>query len=429
MSDAHVRPAVSIRGEVRLAGDKSISHRAVLLAAVADGGSHIDNLAPSADVQATVDAVRALGVTVETGEAWARVDGVGLRGLRAPEEPIDARNAGTLARLLPGLLAGQDGTFTITGDESLSQRPMERVATPLRRAGVQIETDGGTLPMTIVGGGPIAGVDHTLDVASAQVQSALLLAGLFASGPTSVEEPGALRDHTERMLRQMGARVRRNGATVVIEPAERLQGQDWTVPGDPSSAAFLQAAATLLPESYLRLPGVLANPTRTGFVDLLGRMGARIGVAARGDAAGEPIADLDVEHARLTRDSIPPSDIPRIIDELPLVGLLAQFCKGETAVRHAAELRHKESDRIATTVHALRAIGINAEELADGFVVRGSGQRPPGGTVHSEGDHRIAMLGGVAGLVSRQGVTVVDAECVDVSFPGFFELLEQLAVR
>jgi 3-phosphoshikimate 1-carboxyvinyltransferase len=437
VTDRTVAPASSIQGELVLPGDKSMSHRALLLALISDGTVHITNLAPSGDVRSTLDAVRALGAQVEMLDASGtevRVTGVGLRGISGgtPDAPlvIDCGNAATLARLLPGILVGQRGVFELIGDASLSGRPMARIVEPLAAMGADIAcTPQGTLPLRMTGGSSLASGEFELSIASAQVQSCLLLAGLFAPDAVSVQMPRRVRDHTQIMLRQAGVSVRTSGYASTVTPVERICLPDMHLPADPSSAAPFELAAILLHDSLLRLPGVVANPTRTGFVEQLERMGARVGILTRHMTAGEPVIDYEIMSGAITRAPIHPADVPRMIDELPLLALAAQFCKGETRIRGAAELRVKETDRIAATVHALRAIGVNAEELEDGMVVRGSGQRPEGGTIHSEGDHRIAMLGAVAGMASRRGVIVKDADCVDVSFPGFFDVIDALAVR
>jgi 3-phosphoshikimate 1-carboxyvinyltransferase len=434
MADVRIEPATGVQGQLLLPGDKSISHRALLLAALGTRQVRITNLGLSADVRSTARAIEQLGAVValsqDGDDTLAVVTGVGMRGLDPGGAPIDAGNAGTLARLLSGLLAGQPRATTIKGDASLSTRPMTRIITPLSEMGVEIDAaDGGRLPLTIHGRERTSAIEYSLGVASAQVQSCILLAGLYADGPTTVHEPGMLRDHTERMLRRAGVTVERAGSAVTVHPPDAVELPDTHVPADPSSAAFFLAAGTFLPNSMLRIPGVRANPGRTGFVDHLEKMGARIGVTGRATVDGEMVADYEVQHAQLRRARLEWHDVPRMIDELPILGLAAQFCQGETFIKGAEELRVKESDRIRTIVLALRAIGVAIDELRDGFIVRGSGTRPDGGTIDSEGDHRIAMLGGIAGLVSRHGVTVTGAECADVSFPGYFEVLERLAVR
>jgi 3-phosphoshikimate 1-carboxyvinyltransferase len=426
----NVEPAASVQGGVAVPGDKSISHRAVLIGALADGESVIEGFGRSADTESTIAAVRALGVEVDEGADTVRTAGVGLRGLREPGEPIDCGNAGTLARLLSGVLAGQEGkSFELTGDESLSRRPMKRIAEPLAQMGAAIDTAEGRLPLRI-DGRTLAPIRYELAVASAQVKSCVLLAGLLAEGgATTVLEPVATRDHTERMLRAAGALVRTAPGLVEVRPAERLQPLRLQVPGDFSSAAPFLVAATLLPGSRLRLAGVGVNPTRTGLMNVLERMGARISFYNRTASGGEPVADVEVEHADLVATEVAPDEVPGLIDELPLFALAASMARGESVVRGAAELRQKESDRIETVTNALRALGVRIKSSDDGFRVVGVPTRPKGGAMDSGGDHRIAMLGAVAGLVSREGVRVGGAEAVSVSFPGFYELLAQVVQR
>jgi 3-phosphoshikimate 1-carboxyvinyltransferase len=425
-----IEPAASVQGGLAVPGDKSISHRAVLIGAIADGESAIEGFGRSADTEATIAAVRALGVEVGDGGDTVRVTGVGLRGVREPGGPIDCGNAGTLVRLVSGILAGQEGRrFELVGDESLSRRPMGRIAEPLARMGAAVETDDGRLPLRIEGR-TLAPISYELPVASAQVKSCVLLAGLLADGgPTTVAEPVPTRDHTERMLRAAGAAVRTAPGRVEVRPAERLRPLRLTVPGDFSSAAPFVVAATLLPGSRLRISGIGVNPTRTGLMDVLERMGARISLYNRTSSGGEPVADVEVEHADLVATEVEPDEVPGLIDELPLFALAASMARGESAVRGAAELRQKESDRIETVTNALRTLGVCIKSSDDGFRVVGVPTRPKGGAMDSGGDHRIAMLGAVAGLVSREGVTVEGAEAVSVSFPGFYDLLESVAQR
>ena len=422
-----VEPVAAVAGHIGLPGDKSISHRALLLAAVSDGEARIEGFGRSADTEATLAAVRALGVRVyEADETTLRVFGAGLRGLTPPGGPLDCRNAGTLMRLLPGLLAGQEGTFTLTGDESLSARPMERIAEPLRRMGVAIETTDGHAPLTVTGG-TVQATDYELPVASAQVKSAVLLAGLYAEGgETTVVEPLPTRDHTESLLQAAGVEVRRRGTSVTVRPAERLRLGDVEVPGDFSAAAPFLVAATLLPGSELTLHGVNLNRRRTGLLDVLERMGANVTVFNRRRIAGEPAGDLDVRPAELVGTNIAPREVPLLVDELPLFALLASHARGDSVVRGAGELRAKESDRIEAVVDGLRRLGAHIRATPDGFHVRGVPARLRGGSMDARGDHRIAILAAVAGLTSRDGVEVEGAESVAVSFPGFFELLAQL---
>ena len=426
-----VEPAVSLHGDLAVPGDKSISHRALLLGAVGDGESRFTGFGTSADTLSTAGAMRALGAEVEVDGDEVRVAGVGLRGLRPPEAPIECGNAGTLMRLLPGLLVGQEGRFELVGDESLSRRPLGRIADPLAEMGAQVETDDGHAPLVIEGGAPLRAVRYELPVASAQVKSCVLLAGLFAEGGrTVVVERHPSRDHTERMLEAAGARIRKKSGEPAVWPAERLQPLSLAIPGDFSSAAPFVAAATLLPGSTIRIHGVGINPTRTGLLDVLERMGARIAHFNRRTEGGEPVADLEVEHADLVATEIGADEVPRLVDELPLFALVAGMARGESVVRGAEELRVKESDRIETVKSALRPLGIRIEAVHDGFRVRGVPSRPKGGgTVDVAGDHRIAMLAAVAGLVSREGVRIEGAEAAAVSFPDFFPMLDSLAAR
>jgi 3-phosphoshikimate 1-carboxyvinyltransferase len=425
-----VAPASSVGGHIAVPGDKSISHRAVLLAAISEGETRIAGFGRSADTEATVRAVRALGAQVdEESVDELRVGGVGLGGLREPEGPIDCGNSGTLMRLLSGILAGQRGRrFELTGDESLRSRPMERIAEPLSRMGAGVETTGGRAPITIEGA-ELTAIRYEPPVASAQVKSCVLLAALYARGRTQVVEPIPTRDHTERLLAAAGAAVGRRGASITVGPAERLELGAVDVPGDPSSAAPFVVAATLLAGSELTVHGIGLNPTRTGFFDLLAHMGARVTVVNRRRLGREPVGDLDVQHAELVAGSVAAPQVPALVDELPLFALAAGCARGESRVRGAGELRAKETDRIETVTNALRALGIRIVASDDGFGVRGVPTRPKGGGLSSHGDHRIAMLGGAAGVVSRHGVTVEGADAVAASFPGFFELLDEVARR
>ena len=411
-------------------GDKSISHRAVLIGAVCEGETRVDGFGRSADTEATVAAARALGAEVVEEQAGTlAVLGVGLQGLREPESPIDCGNAGTLMRLVAGLLAGQEGrSFELRGDESLSSRPMERVAEPLRRMGAQVETVDGHAPV-VVRGAPLRAISYELPVASAQVKSAVLLAGLCADGETTVVEPRPTRDHTELMLAAAGARVARRSSSVSVERSGRLSLRSVHVPGDFSSAAPFVVAATLLAGSEVTVHGVGLNPRRTALLDVLERMGARIFAFNRRRAGGEPVGDLEVRSADLVATEIGPDEVPRLVDELPLFALAAGMAHGVSVVSGAEELRHKETDRIESVTNALRPLGIRVEARHDGLRVRGVPSRPKGGGMDSGGDHRIAMLGAVAGLVSREGVQVGGAEAVAISFPGFFELLESVTIR
>jgi 3-phosphoshikimate 1-carboxyvinyltransferase len=425
-----IEPAASIEGAVAVPGVKGISQRAVLLGSIADGESVIEGFGRAADTETALSVVRDLGAEVEEeGLETVRVRGLGLRGLRQPDAPLDFGNAGTVMRLASGILAGQRGRFELVGDESLSGRPQERIAEPLRRMGARVETTDGHAPV-VIEGGRLNPIRYELPVASAQVKSAILLAGLLADGgATRVVEPQPSRDHTERLLRELGVPVRRRGSEISVSPVDRLPPVRMQIAGDFSSAAPLVLAATLLSGSELLVQGVNVNPLRTGFLDVLERMGANIAVFNRRTASGEPVADLEVRSAPLTATRIERDEVPRMIDELPLLALAAAMARGETIVRGAAELRVKETDRIETVTTSLKALGVRIEASDDGFRVRGVPSRPKGGGMSSFGDHRLAMLGGVAGLVSREGVSVEGAEAVGVSFPGFFDLLESVTQR
>jgi 3-phosphoshikimate 1-carboxyvinyltransferase len=425
-----VEPAGALIGHIAVPGDKSISHRALLIGALADGETRVHGFGRSGDTESTLRALRALAIEIEEpAEDELIVHGAGLRGLRAPREPIDAGNAGTLLRLLTGILAAQDGTFELTGDESLRARPMNRVTEPLTRMGARITSSDGQAPLTIHGTRALHGIDYKLPVASAQVKSALLLAGLNAEGKTTVVEPVPTRDHTELMLEAAGAQVRRRPTSVSVESAGRLHLDEVVVPGDFSAAAPFVVAATLLAGSELTVHDVGLNPRRTGLLDVLERMGSRISVFHRRKIAGEWIGDLDIRSAELTGAEIAPQDVPLLVDELPVFALAAAFARGESRVRGAGELRVKETDRIESVTNALRSLGIRIRASDDGFRVRGVPSRPNGGRMSSDGDHRIAMLGAIAGLVSREGVEVEGADAAAISFPGFFDLLDEVAQR
>ena len=421
-----VEPATALVGHIAVPGDKSISHRAVLIGALGEGETHVRGFGRSADTESTIAAVRRLGVQVdEPADDELVVRGVGLRGLQEPDGPIDAGNAGTLMRLLAGILAGQQGRFELTGDESLLARPMDRVAEPLRRMGANVSLS----PLVVEGTDALRGIDYVLPVASAQVKSAILLAGLNADGTTTVSEPVPTRDHTELMLDAAGVRVRRRPSSVSIEPAARLRLDEVVVPGDFSAAAPFIVAATLLPGSELTIHDVGLNPRRTGLLEVLERMGARISVVNRRKIGGEPLGDLVVQSAELVATDVGADEVPGLVDELPLFALAAGLARGDSRVSGAGELRVKESDRIESVTNGLRPLGVRMRARDDGFEVRGVPARPTGGRMASDGDHRIAMLGAVAGLVSREGVEVGGAEAVAISFPGFFDLLDSVSRR
>lgn len=421
-----VRPAKSLQGEVAVPGDKSISHRALMLGALAEGETVIENFLAGEDCLATLACLRALGVQIEGPEAGrVRVVGRGLDGFSEPADILDACNSGTTMRLLLGILAGQPFFSVLTGDASLRRRPMGRVVRPLQAMGAEIlGRAGGELAPLAVRGGKLKPISFTSPVASAQVKSAILLAGLYAPGETVVTEPAPSRDHTERMLELFGAQVRRNGLSVAVRGRPLLRGVSIRIPGDISSAAFLLVAACIVPDATVTVRGVGLNPTRTGILEVLRAMGANIQVTVR-DAGPEPWGDITVCAAPLTGTEISGALIPRLIDEIPVLTVAAACAKGTTVVRDAAELKYKESDRLRTMALELSRLGAEIEELPDGLIIRGS--RPlRGAVVESHGDHRVAMALAVAGLAAEGETTVVGAEAIKVSFPDFVAVLTQL---
>jgi 3-phosphoshikimate 1-carboxyvinyltransferase len=425
-----VEPAGALVGHIAVPGDKSISHRAVLIGALCDGETTVRGFGRAADTESTIAAVRMFGVVVdEISVDELVVHGVGLRGLRAPDAAIDCGNAGTLIRLLAGVLAGQSGRFELTGDDSLRSRPMDRIAEPLQRMGAGVSTIDGHAPLVIEGTDALKGIDYALPVASAQVKSAVLLAGINADGTTTVVEPAPTRDHTELMLAAAGASVRRRPSSVSIEPAGSLELGEINVPSDFSAAAPFIVAATLLAGSELTIHDVGLNPRRTGLLDVLERMGARITIFNRRKVGGELVGDLEVHSAELTATDITAEDVPRLVDELPLFALAAAVARGDSRLTGAGELRLKETDRIESVTNGLKAVGLRIRARDDGFEVRGVPARPTGGRMSSDGDHRVAMLAAVAGLISREGVEVGDAAAVAISFPGFYDLLDSVSRR
>jgi 3-phosphoshikimate 1-carboxyvinyltransferase len=422
-----VEPVAALVAHVAVPGDKSISHRAVLLASVCVGETRISGFGRSADTESTIAAARALGAeVVEEDVDVLLVRGVGLRGLRPSSEPVDCGNAGTLMRLLAGLLAGQQGRFELVGDESLSARPMERVAEPLRRMGAVVETTDGHAPL-VVDGAALRAIDYELPVPSAQVKSAVLLAGVQAEGSTTVVEAVPTRDHTERLLERAGARVTRRPTSVTVERAARLSLPEVDIPGDISSAAPFLVAAAIVPGSAVTMHGVGLNPRRTGLLDVLERMGAKIAIYNRRPIGGEPAGDVEVRASDLVGATVSAHEVPALVDELPLLAVAACHARGDTVVRGASELRYKETDRLEAVVEELRRIGGHVRATSDGFHVRGVPARLRGGIVDARGDHRLAMLGAVAGVASREGVELRGAEVVETSFPGFFEVLDGVA--
>ncbi|CAM0998829.1 3-phosphoshikimate 1-carboxyvinyltransferase [Rhodanobacter sp. Root179] len=415
------RTGGALQGSVTVPGDKSVSHRALMLAAIAEGTSHIHGFLEGEDTRATAAVLAQLGVRIETPSAGERVvHGVGLHGLRGTTLPLDCGNAGTGMRLLAGLLAGQAFDSTLVGDASLSKRPMRRVTDPLALMGARIDSHDGLPPLDVHGGQPLRGIRYELPVASAQVKSALLLAGLYAKGETEIIEPHPTRDYTERMLAAFGWPIVFAPGHARLEGGHLLRARDVDVPADFSSAAFFLVAASIVPGSALRLPGVGLNPRRTGLLQALRLMGADITVEHEREAGGEPVGDLVVRHAALHGVELPESIVPDMIDEFPALFIAAAVASGRTVIRGAAELRVKESDRIATMAAGLRALGARIEETPDGAIIHGG--RLAGGAVDSHLDHRIAMSFAVAGLVADAPVQINDCSHVATSFPGFVTL-------
>jgi len=422
------RPRGGLAGTIRVPGDKSVSHRAGLLGALAAGPTEISGFLESEDCLNTLGALGALGVEVtRKGPGEYRVEGAGLQGLQEPDDVLDCGNSGTTARLLLGVLAGQPFWSVLTGDDSLRRRPMGRVTQPLAQMGATVvgRSDGSRLPLAIRGARPLKALRYRSPVPSAQVKSAILLAGLFADGEVSVEEPVPSRDHTERMLRGFGARVTAEGRSVTLASGGELRGHAIQVPGDISSAAFFLVAAALVPGSAVTIPGVGVNPTRTGLLDVLGEMGADLRVTD-GREGEEPSGTLTAGTSRLRGTRVGGALIPRLIDELPVLAVAATAAEGVTEVADAAELRVKESDRIATLGAELAKLGARVEERPDGFLIRG-GAPLRGGVVRSWGDHRMAMALIVAGLAAEGQTVVEDTQCIATSYPEFLATLNALA--
>ncbi len=433
MSSVRFEPSGPLRGRFRPPPDKSISHRAALFGAMSDEPVAVRNYLDSADTRSTLHALLILGAAIEEESIPGTlvIRGVGLHtALEATGGRLDVGNSGTLLRLLPGWLAGQaGGEWTLDGDESIRRRPVDRVVEPLVMMGARVQARGDRLPPLKVYGSDLHGIDYDLPVASAQVKSCVLIAGLLAAGSTSITERTHSRDHTERILRRSRVPFERDGLRVTVSATDELELDEITVPGDPSSAAFMVAAACLVPGSRVVIDNVGLNWTRTGFMRIAQRMGAVIvGDLEEVDtfADDEPVGELDVAHAPLEATTVAGDEVPTSIDELTLVALLGAFAEGETVVSGAEELRHKESDRITAVVEELSAIGADIEDTGDGFTVRGDGAPPAGGRIDARGDHRLAMLGAVAGLACGNGVEVVGMEAAAVSYPEFQQDLAAL---
>lgn len=438
MKRYRVRRGGPLRGSLEVPGDKSIGHRAILFGALSRGHCEVTGLSGGLDNRSTAGAFEAMGVPMDLGERRATIEGVGLRGLRMPRAAIDCGNSGTTMRLLCGLLAAQPFATTLVGDASLTRRPMGRVIDPLRARGAVLEGSPGSKPgiayppLHIAGlpaGERLKGLEYTSPVASAQVKSALLLAGLYAQGPTVVHEPEISRDHTERMLKALGVPIEAMGTSVRLDPSGWDGGWDgfeWKVPGDPSSAAFPLVAATAVPGSEVRVAGVCTNPTRTGLFDAMRAMGVGVAYEPRGAAAGgEPVAELIAKAATPRPGLVAGELVVRMIDEVPVFCVLAALAPGRTEIRDAKELRVKESDRIAVMARALRDFGVPCEELPDGMIIEGGGSLRAA-RVESHGDHRIAMAATILGMLAEGETVIDDADCVDTSFPGFVELFRGL---
>jgi 3-phosphoshikimate 1-carboxyvinyltransferase len=418
----NVNPGGQLQGRLRVPGDKSISHRAVMLGSIAEGVTEVRGFLDGEDSLATLAAFRAMGVKIE-GPQQSRVTihGVGLHGLKAPSGPLDLGNSGTSMRLLSGLLAGQNFDSALVGDESLSRRPMKRVTEPLARMGARIDATGqGTAPLKVHGGQKLTGIDYVMPVASAQVKSSLLLAGLYANGRTCVTEPAPTRDHTERMLTGFGYAVSRQGNKICLNGEGQLKATAIDVPADISSAAFFMAGASIAPGSDLTLEHVGINPTRIGVINILKLMGADIELLNSREAGGEPVADIRVRYSRLRGIEIPLDQVPLAIDEFPAIFIAAACAEGKTVLRGAEELRVKESDRIQVMADGLRVLGIQARPTPDGIIIEGG--QLGGGAIESHGDHRIAMSFTIAALCATEAITVRDCANVNTSFPGFVDL-------
>lgn len=413
-----------LRGEITVPGDKSISHRAVMLGALANGTTHITGFLMGEDCLSTIDCFRKMGVRIEITENEVIVEGVGLHGLSAPETDLYTGNSGTTTRLLCGILAGQSFSSTLSGDASIQKRPMGRVIKPLREMGARIEGKSDNYCPLRLHPSELCGLEYRLPVASAQLKSAILLAGLYAEGQTTVIEPAPSRDHTERMFRTLGVEIETCGNLITLDPPEDLYAVDIAVPGDISSAAFFLAAGAIVPGSELTIRNVGVNPTRTGVLDVLRKMGADITESHTcGDA--EPVCDLTVKHSELHGIEIGGSIIPRLIDELPVIAVAASFAEGVTIIRDAQELKVKESNRIAAMVTELVKAGVDVEETEDGMIIRG-GKRPRGAAFETYQDHRIAMSLAVLGLAADGPSLIAEPEVVAISYPGFFDTLAKL---
>jgi 3-phosphoshikimate 1-carboxyvinyltransferase len=422
-----VDPSALTSGRVTVPGDKSISHRALILGAIADGNTMVRGFLNGEDCLATMTALRHLGVTInEVSDTELLIEGCGSDGLKPPTVPLDMGNSGTAMRLLAGLLSGQWFTSRLVGDESLSKRPMNRIIDPLTKMGARIDSDDGWPPLEIHGGRSLSGIAYRLPVASAQVKSAILLAGLFAEGETSIIEPQTTRDHTERMLRSMGAEVTSGETQIVMRGKQVLRGTEVEVPADLSSAAYIMLAALLARDCEVVIKNVGVNPTRTGAIDILRDMGADIGLNNVRLFGEEPVADISVRSSELTGIAVDPARVSLAIDEFPMLFVAAACARGKTTFSGIGELRFKESDRIGAMTEGLRQLGATVDETDDGAVVHGT--RLDGGRIMSQGDHRVAMAFAVAGTVAEWSIRIDDTDAVATSFPGFVQCLRGLGI-
>ncbi|QYG89074.1 3-phosphoshikimate 1-carboxyvinyltransferase [Bacillus atrophaeus] len=420
----------SLIGEIHIPGDKSISHRSVMFGALANGKTTVKNFLPGADCLSTIECFKKMGVHIERSGSDVTIHGKGISALREPESLLDVGNSGTTIRLMLGILAGRPFYSAVAGDESIAKRPMKRVTDPLKKMGAHIDgRTGGEFTPLSVNGGDLTGINYVSPVASAQIKSAVLLAGLQAEGTTTVTEPHKSRDHTERMLSAFGIELSEDNTSVSIKGGQSLTAQDIFVPGDISSAAFFLAAGAIIPNSRIVLKNVGLNPTRTGIIDVLQKMGAKLHInESRGDSA-EPYGDLTIETSELNALEIGGDIIPRLIDEIPIIALLATQAEGTTIIKDAAELKVKETNRIDTVVSELRKLGANIEATDDGMKIYGKQTLKGGATVSSHGDHRIGMMLGIASCLTQESIEILQTEAIHVSYPTFFDHLNKLAAK
>lgn len=424
--DIKLKKVNKIEGIIEVPADKSITHRAVMLSSLAQGSSVVSNYLPSDDCLRTIEAFKQMGAEIKTDKNTLYIKGAGLK-LQKPQNAIYAGNSGTTARLLSGILSGQDFESVITGDASLSKRPMQRVIDPLTKMGAQIQSESGTLPLTIKAAGNLKGITYTSDKSTAQVKTAVLFAGMYAGSQTTYTEPVKSRDHSERMLKAFGADIKVDGNSVTISPVQKLNAQNITVPGDISSAAFFIAAALIVPGSNITIKNVNINPTRDGLLEVLAKMGADIAFTNKKEISGESVADITVKYSKLKAANINGQIIPKMVDEVPVFALIATQAEGVTKITGAHELRVKESDRIRAITGQFKKIGAEIEELEDGFIINGHpGDGLTGAAVETFGDHRIAMTLAVASLIAKGEMSIKDPQCVNISFPDFYEVLKSV---